>query len=945
MDAVGSSPSHLRPDRYVLRSTRAFYAQNNGCQCAPITNIGKHPSWARRRRTPVRERSNNVKKAKPAQWTVMLYMAATVDDYPDIDARTERAALDDIRELEKVGTVDGTVNVVVQINRRWPAYAQRYCVRKGWSEPLGSFPENSKVERFFKSPNPKVFGRLYSKSSRAAAELRGVDHSDSTALQGFLQRFLGTGNGNVLRDFVEWTQKWYPADHSLLVLWGHAYGLGFGRDHHDPLTLPEIAGALKSSTVDILGANACAMSYAEAAYELRKSADYLVASEIAMPFKGWPYERILTEIVNNPEIEARELSGRIVDDFMDSYRYKGVALTALDLGRADGLKEKIDALARKLELAIKAETSKEHSANSRQPSGTHKEPLTIPKVVRREMRRKGPANQLDDKVKQLADKISSAIRERRALTAMGVGSIARPSSKDATNGPGTEISLVEFERAVRDRNRKQIGDAFLDTAYGDNNRPLIDLCDLCQILKSSRDEAVRDAAEELADFPQASGLIVKREAGSDLDHLNGLGIFAPAVTTLASRELLELDRQSYDELQLGKDNVWKRFVYGDLRSLLDDRADEVADFVRDTGAADREAQVTIGYLTSSVFRAFDRLAEALESTRLTVMPVLSGAPREDVLNEIKHLSVKTNSPVVTAKPHNESHVTEMVKTAAQLELLEDADVDAILADTVVTGIPYALSAAARQRLDARLAPPFLKLGSTAAPAASAAGGGSPDPRLGERFDNIVTSLQDFERALANAEQTVMRALTHAEYGVGGPAKGSISEGGPPKGSISEGGPPKGSISEGGPPKGSISEGAYPPLILASGIDIGEIRGAGELKNVFALYMQVALPLQQLETSAAKLETVLRTVLTDPAVSIDPTNDTERKQYRQYVVEQVEQSFREFDYSLTDATRTTIGVMTHPVFGLGPGPEPGLGAATRQRLAVAAGLSSRVLQLL
>ena len=33
------------------------------------------------------------------------------------------------------------------------------------------------------------------------------------------------------------------------------------------------------------------MSYAEAAFELRESADFLVASQISMPFAGWPYAK------------------------------------------------------------------------------------------------------------------------------------------------------------------------------------------------------------------------------------------------------------------------------------------------------------------------------------------------------------------------------------------------------------------------------------------------------------------------------------------------------------------------------------------------------------------------------------------------------------------------------------------------------------------------------
>src|SRR5437867_2751177 len=160
------------------------------------------------------------KKAKTAKWTVMLYMAASKDE------QTEQAAIRDIRELERVGSTKD-LNVLVQIDRRWPGYAERYCVEKGYS--------------------------------RKCATLKG-------------KRNINSGKPQVLRDFVQWSRKKFPADYCLLVLWGHSYGLGFGRDHDDPLTLSEIAASLDPQflkppppkarrSVDILGANACAMSY------------------------------------------------------------------------------------------------------------------------------------------------------------------------------------------------------------------------------------------------------------------------------------------------------------------------------------------------------------------------------------------------------------------------------------------------------------------------------------------------------------------------------------------------------------------------------------------------------------------------------------------------------------------------------------------------------------
>src|SRR5687767_12919214 len=158
---------------------------------------------------------------EPRKWTVIVYMAA--QDSAELDEHAVR----DLREMERVGSSE-TVKVVVQINRPWPGRPQRYKVLQGKSE----------------------------------LDDKAIVHTEM-------------GKPEALEEFLSWALDWYPADHYFLVLWGHAYGLGFGRDHDDPLTLRELTDALSAfrdkrakkqsgnPALDLLGANACAMSYAE----------------------------------------------------------------------------------------------------------------------------------------------------------------------------------------------------------------------------------------------------------------------------------------------------------------------------------------------------------------------------------------------------------------------------------------------------------------------------------------------------------------------------------------------------------------------------------------------------------------------------------------------------------------------------------------------------------
>jgi hypothetical protein len=228
---------------------------------------------------------------KPRKWTVMVYMAA------DKDTELDAVAVQDLREMER-GANDN-VHVVVQINRAWPDSFQRYEIR----------------------PSERHEGRNHSLLIESDKDVTNMGAEET--LTGFLDRAV----------------KLFPAEHYFLVLWGHAYGLGFGRDHGDELKLRELRGALgkfqekRNRKLELLGTNACAMSYLEAAWELRASAQWLVASQISVPFAGWPYESILRRI--DGQTDAKRLGGLVMDLYVSHYnsliRGERVAMSLLDL--------------------------------------------------------------------------------------------------------------------------------------------------------------------------------------------------------------------------------------------------------------------------------------------------------------------------------------------------------------------------------------------------------------------------------------------------------------------------------------------------------------------------------------------------------------------------------------------------------------------------------------
>jgi hypothetical protein len=115
-----------------------------------------------------------------------------------------------------------------------------------------------------------------------------------------------------------------------------------------------LAGAVKTigRPLDLLGMDACLMSNLEVAYQLRPFVRYMVASEELEPNSGWPYDRVLRELADHPDLSTADLAAHIVNVYIKSYvdrDYGGpVTQAALDLEKVADLAKPIDTLANTL---------------------------------------------------------------------------------------------------------------------------------------------------------------------------------------------------------------------------------------------------------------------------------------------------------------------------------------------------------------------------------------------------------------------------------------------------------------------------------------------------------------------------------------------------------------------------------------------------------------------
>lgn len=235
-------------------------------------------------------------------WTVMVYM--------DADNNLDPAGVDDIHEMQAVGSTDN-VNVVVLFDR--------------WHKTSGL--NGTVIFYIHQGYNETVWGGWSEEYEK------------------------NMGDPETLKWFVNYTVYKYPAEKYALILWDHGgnwEGACWDETNGwDCLTVEDIKEAIENSIldkIDLLGFDACNMASIEVAYTLTLTdkVGIMVASQEWIPWDGWPYDMILKELAANPAWNAREFSSSIVENYVVSYAgvplLKIVAtLSAINLTYVDDL--------------------------------------------------------------------------------------------------------------------------------------------------------------------------------------------------------------------------------------------------------------------------------------------------------------------------------------------------------------------------------------------------------------------------------------------------------------------------------------------------------------------------------------------------------------------------------------------------------------------------------
>jgi hypothetical protein len=265
--------------------------------------------------------------------------------YLDADNNLESAGIDDINEMEIVGSTT-EVNIVVQVDRI--PYSVLAADNEGYLDDISN-------------NNWTTTRRYYITQDFDPIQINSQLISDLGELN--------MGTPQTLIDFGNWAVTEYPAEKYLLIIWNHGGGFrstGLAKDiawddtsGGDKITMSELEYALSvistqaGKNIDIVGMDACFMAMTEVAYQIKDYADILVSSEENVPNDGWPYDSILSQLVSNPTMTPNQLATNIVDSYIFSYTASdNVTHSAIDLSYMDDLAGQLSTLA----LAIMSDT-------------------------------------------------------------------------------------------------------------------------------------------------------------------------------------------------------------------------------------------------------------------------------------------------------------------------------------------------------------------------------------------------------------------------------------------------------------------------------------------------------------------------------------------------------------------------------------------------------------
>lgn len=249
----------------------------------------------------------------PKRLTLMVYMAADND--------LEKWALKNLKQMERAGYEE--LNVIVLLDRS-----------DGYDETDGDWTDTRLFEVTHDSGNGS---NLVSK--RLNCEPLGLSALEDTELD--------TGDFTVLKEFIEFGKKTFPAEKYVLIMWGHGAGIGsFAVDDRskNSMILSELKKAVSNQDLCVIGFDTCFGGVLECVYELKDCAPFITGCPRMAPSQGWDYTKLLEEIEKG-SMEENQIA-------LSMSRASSIPAFVFDTSKVTSLFQSFEAFARELSYTI-----------------------------------------------------------------------------------------------------------------------------------------------------------------------------------------------------------------------------------------------------------------------------------------------------------------------------------------------------------------------------------------------------------------------------------------------------------------------------------------------------------------------------------------------------------------------------------------------------------------
>lgn len=235
------------------------------------------------------------------KWTVMVYLAG--------DSNLTSNCITVLQQLEAVKyRKDVRVLACFDSNTPWPKGSRYLAINGKWRQ------NNKKLDW-------EIYNDLIVPRARNH-DIKAPDFCYDKEPEG--RRMKRTDVAEGLKRFLYWAIRNHGAsDHYMLVLYGHGpivAGKTFlARENPvSSLRMTDLSKILephfggRRRKLDILAFQNCAMNGIETAYEVKDQVKYMIGSQGLVLSYGWPYERIISALVDNPKDLPLDITNKIL---------------------------------------------------------------------------------------------------------------------------------------------------------------------------------------------------------------------------------------------------------------------------------------------------------------------------------------------------------------------------------------------------------------------------------------------------------------------------------------------------------------------------------------------------------------------------------------------------------------------------------------------------------